>query len=184
MSIKIAELTIRRIELERLNPHPRNPRKHPEPGTTEWEMMRKSLEHDYFDPIVWNERNGLLVSGHLRTKVLRESGFSAADCVVVDYDETTHLARMIAANRGAGEDDWKILDVLLAEVSDCGADISLAGFTQDDLEKELRIKTDDEGRPTLPTKIEVVVECQSESQQLHLLERFVKEGLKCRALTF
>src|SRR5688572_8315697 len=101
---KTAQLTIERLPIGSLQPHPRNPRRHPEPGTPAWEQMKVSLDHDYFDPIVFNRRNGLLVSGHLRTKVLRESGFTEADCVVVDYEEPVHLARMIAANRGAGED--------------------------------------------------------------------------------
>ena len=100
---RIAELTVQRWELNQIRPHPRNPRKHPKKGTPRWEALRKSLEHDYFDPIVVNIRNGMLVSGHLRHALLLDLGYVQADVSVVDYDEPTLYARMIAANRQAGE---------------------------------------------------------------------------------
>lgn len=52
MNNKIASLKIERLPLIKLKPHPRNPRIHPEKGTPAWEALRKSLEADYFDPIV------------------------------------------------------------------------------------------------------------------------------------
>lgn len=126
--MKSATLTIRRLPLSRLKPHPKNPRRHPEPGSPEWETLKKSLAHDYFDPIVWNKRNGMLVSGHLRTKVLAASGYGEADCVVVDYDEPTHVARMIAANRLIGENDEKALTEALLGLQAEGIDLDLTGF--------------------------------------------------------
>jgi ParB-like chromosome segregation protein Spo0J len=77
--------------------------------------------------LVWNKRNGCLVSGHLRTKVLEAEGVQTVSCVVVDYDEPTHVARMIAANRQIGEFD----DVALAAVlSEC-EQLTLAGLTDE-----------------------------------------------------
>ena len=112
-----ATLNIQRLPLATLQPHPRNPRNHPEPDSPAWQVIEASLKHDYFDPIVWNVRNGQLVSGHLRSKVLARLGFTAADCVVVDYDEPTHIARMLAANKLTGEDDVEAQKVLLAELN-------------------------------------------------------------------
>lgn len=127
----VAELNIERKKLSDLKPHPRNPRKHPKPGSAEWEVLKKSLEHDYFDPLVWNSRNGLLVSGHLRRKVMTQMGIKSADVVVVDYDENTHLARLLAANKGIGEDDQGPLSHILGEL---GAiedfDLSLTGYSE------------------------------------------------------
>jgi hypothetical protein len=115
---KVAELNIQRLPLSRLKPHPRNPRKHPESGTAQWKALKRSLEHDYFDPLVWNKRNKMLVSGHLRRKVLEEMGVVEADVVVVDYDEPTHLARLLAANNPNGEDDLGGLGDILREISE------------------------------------------------------------------
>ena len=162
---KTASLKIERLPLSKLLPHPRNPRIHPEKGTPAWETLRKSLEADYFDPIVVNsgkkepKLKNVLVSGHLRVKVLRDLGFTEADCVVVDYDETTHLLRMIAANKLIGQDDIPSLQSLLSELDAGGmADMDLTGYDegeiknlitqyhQDEVPKEN--KTIDEGAMT------------------------------------
>jgi DNA modification methylase len=131
---KSATLTVERLPLAKLKPHPRNPRKHPGPGSSEWETLQKSIEHDYFDPIVWNKRNGLLVSGHLRTKVLTAGGYSDADCVIVDYDEPTHLARMIAANKATGENNENLLKEIFIDLDQQDVDLDLTGFTSGELE--------------------------------------------------
>ena len=76
---RVAAIEIRRLPLEELKPHPRNPRVHPKVNSPLWIVMRKSLEVDYFNPLIWNRRNGCLVSGHLRLKVLIEMGFTHVD---------------------------------------------------------------------------------------------------------
>lgn len=131
---KTAFLEVRRMALSDLDDHPRNTevRKHPEPGTPRWDTLKKSLEHDYFDPIVWNVRNGQLVSGHLRKKVMLHEGlYTHAMVVVVDYDEPTHLARLLAANRGMGTTDLEGQASFLAELKGVGDgfDVSLSGFS-------------------------------------------------------
>jgi hypothetical protein len=143
----IAELVVKRMLLSDLKPHPQNPRIHPKEGSTEWEVLRKSLDHDYFDPIVFNKRNGFLVSGHLRTKVLTASGYTHADCVIVDYDDEVHFARMIAANKSIGKDDKRTLRDVLSKLTVGTIDISLTGFSTAELEKVFTKKRDDAQRP-------------------------------------
>ena len=133
----VARITIERLPLADVRPHPRNPREHPEPGTEAWEKLKRSLAADYFDPLVWNRRNGLLVSGHLRRKVMLDLGFTHADVVVKDWDEPTHLARMIAANRLAGKDDRTSLETILAELDLAGMDLALTALPDATLAKLL-----------------------------------------------
>jgi DNA modification methylase len=130
---KIASLTLRRVPIGELLPHPRNPRKHPLPGSAKWQVLVKSLAHDYFDPLVWNERNGFLVSGHFRRAVFEAEGYEAADVSVVDYDEETHLARMVAANRLLGEFEEELLAAIAGDLDEAGIDAALAGYTPDRL---------------------------------------------------
>ena len=126
---RTATIHIERLPLATLKPHPRNPRVHPEPGTPAWDALKTSLAHDYFDPIVWNKRNGLLVSGHLRTKVLTAEGYTHADVSVVDYNEATHLARLLAANKLQGEDDREALAKIMSELDQTCADaVRLTGL--------------------------------------------------------
>jgi len=131
---KAAEIKIERMKLLELQPHPRNPRKHPEPESAEWETLKASLEHDYFDPIVHNSRNNLLVSGHLRTKVLLDAGYTEADVSVVDYDEETHLARMIAANKLQGNNEMRLLKDIMQDIDTGAFDMDLTGFTGIEIE--------------------------------------------------
>jgi len=136
---RTAELRVERMALADMRPHPRNPRHHPDPGTPAWDSLRASLEHDYFDPLVVNVRPGpeefMLVSGHLRRKVLIAAGYTHADVAVVDYDSATHLARLLAANNLQGkniEEDMRAVLVDLAAVADF--DLSLTGFDIADID--------------------------------------------------
>ena len=137
METKVACLRIERRELASIKPHPRNPRKHPKEGSPAWITLQKSLEHDYFDPLVLNDRNGYLVSGHFRQKVMLASGFTAADVSVVDYDEPTHLARLIAANSLIGEFDELLLADLAKDIEASGLEAALAGWDEKQLARQL-----------------------------------------------
>ncbi len=128
MDVKVATFVKERWVLADIGEHERNPRFHAEPGTAKWNALSRSLAEDYFDPLVLNRRNSKLVSGAFRRKVMMHDGFVAADVVVVDYDEATHYARMIAANRHFG--DWceEILAALAREIDASGLDPALAGL--------------------------------------------------------
>jgi len=128
----IAELNVVRRKLVDLKPHPKNPRHHAEEGSESWEALKRSLEHDYFDPLVLNDRNGLLVSGHYRLKVLASMGVEEVDVVLVDYDEPTHLARLMAANKQFGEWDEDAVSELARAVEAEGLDGAMAGFLSED----------------------------------------------------
>tara|TARA_A200000159_G_scaffold49508_1_gene45703 strand:- start:38 stop:817 length:780 start_codon:yes stop_codon:yes gene_type:complete len=133
---KVMELRVRRMSLGDLHEHPRNSevRKHPEQGSADWDVLTASLTHDYFDPLVWNERNGQLVSGHLRRKVMESMGIERADVVVVDYDEPTHIARLLAANNLLGRDDKKGMKEFLTELSGTKRfDMDITGFSSESL---------------------------------------------------
>lgn len=137
VSERTAVLLVERKALADLLPHPRNPRTHPAEGSQAWETLRSSLEHDYFDPLVVNRRNGMLVSGHLRHKVLIASGFTHADVSVVDYDEPTHLARLIAANSLLGDFADEILSLIARDLEQSGLPSALAGWDAKELASHL-----------------------------------------------
>lgn len=137
---KRATLIIRRLALAKCAPHPKNPRKHPEPGTPEWSALERSLALDYFDPIVWNKQNGLLVSGHLRCKVLEQMGYTEVDAVVVDYDDITHLARLVAANKQQGANDLPILRDVITEIGESALGLEgLTGWTIPEVEELMKV---------------------------------------------
>ena len=120
------------MALADLKPHPKNPRRFPEPGSAEWESLRRSLAADYFDPIVVNSGKthkalkNVLVSGHLRVKVLIADGYTHADAVVKDYDEARHVQVMLRANNQTGEWDETMLAELLKDIPE--PDLDLTGL--------------------------------------------------------
>jgi len=143
MARRTAAVKIRRVKLVDLKPHPKNAeiRQHPEPGSPEWEALRRSLDNVYFEPIVVNDRNGLMISGHLRLKVLQDMKYIQADVSVVDVDEETHLAMMVAANRMQGDDDLEGLMAILDKMGKM--DIGLTGITENDLASMLEQQVED-----------------------------------------
>lgn len=96
MTELIAAIETSRMRVDEIRPHPRNPRKHPEPGSKLWEILKRSLKRSYFEPLVWNRRNNYLVSGHFRLKILIEEGYDLVDVSVVDLSEPEHYAVMIS----------------------------------------------------------------------------------------
>ena len=143
---KIAALNLVRMPLADVNhPHPKNPRDIPPDDSEEIRVLDASLDHDYFDPVVWNSRNGLLVSGHVRVPRLIALGFTHADVSVVDYDEATHEARLLAGNDHSGKNNEDKLDALLASLRTSEVDpvlAMLAAFNQD--EPEFKPGTEDD----------------------------------------
>jgi hypothetical protein len=128
-----AKLDVQTLPLKQLLPHPQNPRVHPEPDSPEWAQLRKSLINVYFDPLVWNKRNGLLVSGHLRRKVLDAMGVTKADVVVIDVDEDAHLALLMAANNQHGEFNFQLVADIMKGLQERGYDLDLTGFNAETL---------------------------------------------------
>lgn len=107
--MKHAQIKVETLALDQLKAHPQNPRTHPEPGSERWTAMKQSLEENYFDPLIWNRRNGMLVSGHFRAKVLAEANCERVDVVVVDVPEKEHVRLLLRANTNAG--DWATDDL-------------------------------------------------------------------------
>lgn len=133
---QVASLHLQRMLLSDLQDHPRNDeiRNHPKPDTDKWRELEISLGHDYYDPLVFNSRNGQLVSGHLRKKVLLHMGYTHADVVVVDYDETTHMTRMLSANRNVGDEDKDGMRTFFKEFAALTEfDPAVAGFTHQEV---------------------------------------------------
>jgi hypothetical protein len=124
--MKHAKLTVETLPLSKLKPHPKNPREHPEPGSEAWETLKKSIADVYFDPLVWNRRNGRLISGHLRRKVLAEMQCERVDCVVVSLPEKEHVRLMLRANTNQGE--WITGDLAELLKGMDGVERLLAGF--------------------------------------------------------
>jgi len=139
-------MEIQTVDIGKLNPAEYNPRKDLQPGDTEYERLKASLDRwDLVEPLVWNSRTGHLVGGHQRLKILRERGDTEVEVSVVDLDEQDERALNLALNRIQGDWDRDLLAGLIAQLEADGFDLSLTGFEDDEITDLLTWHSDQEG---------------------------------------
>ena len=74
-------MNIIKKNIKDLNPASYNPRKDLQPGDAEFEHIKNSIEKfGYIDPIIIN-KNGTIIGGHQRYKVLKELDYKEIDVV-------------------------------------------------------------------------------------------------------
>lgn len=133
-------MIIEKIKVEKLIPADYNPRKDLQPGDSEYEKIKRSLEEfGYVDPVIWNRTTGRVVGGHQRLKVLASMGRTEVECVVVELDEEKEKALNVALNKISGDWDKEKLAVLMTDLDAADFDVSLTGFDAaeiDDLFKD------------------------------------------------
>lgn len=125
----------RKMKIKELNPAPYNPRIDLEPGDPDYEKLKQSIEKfGHVQPIVWNERTGNVVGGHQSLKVLMDLGYTEADCVVVDLDDSEEKTLNIALNKISGRWDIDKLSELMDELAGAGM-AELTGYSEDEIER-------------------------------------------------
>ncbi|MGM8363983.1 site-specific DNA-methyltransferase [Virgibacillus sp. W0181] len=133
-------MIVEKIKVEQLIPADYNPRKDLQPGDSEYEKIKRSLEEfGYVDPVIWNKTTGRVVGGHQRLKVLAGMGRTEVECVVVELNEEKEKALNVALNKISGDWDKEKLAVLMTDLDAADFDVSLTGFDAaeiDDLFKD------------------------------------------------
>ena len=133
-------MMIEKKHIETLLPADYNPRKDLQPGDSEYEKLKRSIEQfGYVEPVIWNKSTSRVVGGHQRLKILKDMGHTELDCVVIEINEDKEKALNIALNKINGEWDKEKLVLLITELQGEDFDISLTGFDPaeiDDLFKD------------------------------------------------
>ncbi len=183
MKIRDRIKELRRVPAAELQPNPKNWRTHP---PAQQDAMKAILaEVGYADALLAREtpEGGLmLIDGHLRAETTPDQEVPVLVLDVTEAEAAKLLATLdpLAA---LAEADAARLEELLREV-DTGSPALQEML--DRLAQEAGIvPPEEESDPPLPnleTKFAIVVHCESEQQQLDLLERFEQEGLECKAL--
>jgi hypothetical protein len=174
----------RRVKATELMPNPQNWRTHP---TAQQDAMKAILaEVGYADALLAREtpEGGLmLIDGHLRAETTPDQEVPVLVLDVSDSEAAKLLATLDPLAALAEADSVK-LEELLRKV-ETGSD-ALQQIL-DELAQDAGIvpaveDQTDLPHPNLDARFAIVVNCQSEQEQLELLERFEQEGLECRAL--
>ena len=118
-----------------LKPADYNPRKALTPEDAEYQKIKRSIEtFGYVDPIIIN-RDGTIIGGHQRHTVLKDLGYTEVAVVVLDLNKEDEKALNVALNKISGEWDEIKLKDLLVELDLGDYDISLTGFSTQELEE-------------------------------------------------
>lgn len=198
------EIAARETPLERmdqLRPAPYNPRAITDEAAA---GLTESLSRfGDLSGIVWNSRTGHLVAGHQRLASLRRKhgeGLRLEDGAivtpdgsrfavrVVDWDQATEKAANVTANNPhiAGTFTPELQGILVelqaADSAELLAPLRLDSLLEPAPKMETEAGNAAGGGGETP-KFMIVVTCESEDHQVALLERFMGEGLECRALT-
>ena len=107
-----------------------NPRKI---SQQQMDSLKASIERfGFVDPVIVNDRTGVLVGGHQRVKAEKELGLKQVPVVGVNLDEVEEKALNVALNKISGEWDLDLLKGVLEDVQAGGLELSLTGFTEDE----------------------------------------------------
>lgn len=129
-------MKIDKLSIDKLKFADYNPRKDLKPGDSEYEKLKRSIEHfGYVEPVIINDRTGFVVGGHQRVKVLKDLGYTEIEVVHVDLDDTNEKALNVALNKISGDWDAEKLEDLLRELNvDTDLDVMLTGFDTSELD--------------------------------------------------
>ena len=131
------DIDITNLPIGGLKPDPANPRRI---NDEELESLTRSIrEFGLVEPVVARREDKVVIGGHQRLIAARRLGLKQVPVVLVDISqEQAHLLNL-ALNRISGTWDQELLARLLAELESLpDVDLSLSGFSEDELKKHLK----------------------------------------------
>ena len=123
------EMQWKTLSLADLRPAAYNPRKKLKAGDKDYEKIKRSIqEFGYVEPIIVNY-DMTVIGGHQRLTVLKDLGYTEAQCVVLHIeDENKVKALNIALNKISGEWNEQLLADLLVDLQSADFNTDLTGF--------------------------------------------------------
>ena len=112
------------LPLAQLKPTPNNPKDHVSLATS-------FSRYGYVEPIILDERTGMIIAGHGRVLAARECEIDPIPCITLaGLTEAQRRAYVLADNRLAEASGWDdgMLRLELADLAAGGFDLGLVGF--------------------------------------------------------
>ena len=169
------------VKIEDLKPWAANPRVNDGKPV---EKVANSIKRFGFASPIIARREGEIIAGHTRYKAAIQLGLRKVPVRFLDLDPAEAHLLALADNKLNEVAAWdKVL--LHAELQKLTAsDLDLAGFTEKDLEKwaDDLLNDEDFSDQDIRENYEILVICESEVQQLEIMEKLEKEGVTCKPL--
>ena len=143
-------LEITNLPIRDLRPDPANPRRM---SDEELESLTRSIrEFGLIDPIIARREDKVVIGGHQRLIAARKLGLKQVPVVLVDLSADQARLLNLALNRISGSWDQELLARLLTDLNAVpDVDMSLSGFSEDELQKHLKSLESREKRERLET---------------------------------
>lgn len=170
------------VDVGDLQPWEKNPRKN-DAAVAE---VAKSIEHFGFGaPILARQATRTIIAGHTRLRAAKTLGMTRVPVRFLDISEQDAELLALADNKLSEIAEWDDaqLAAVLDELKADGANLSVAGFTEKDLDA-LAASLD----PGDPVQVDptsqylVLVTCKDEQDQAQILERLMADGLDVKAM--
>jgi ParB-like chromosome segregation protein Spo0J len=133
----IQDLQIVPTPIGELRPDPANPRRI---SDQEMESLTRSIrQFGLVAPIIARKEDKVVIGGHQRLLAARRLGLKQVPVLFLDLSQEQAKLLNLALNRISGAWDQELLGRLLAELKEVpDVDLSLAGFSDDELKKFLK----------------------------------------------
>jgi DNA modification methylase len=133
--MKTATLSIDHVAIDSLNPDPANPRRI---SDAELEALTRSVrEFGFVQPVVVRRQDYTVIGGHQRLLAARKLGLKLVPVIFLDVTQEQARLLNIALNKISGEFDEELLARMLDDLKEA-ADLTITGFTEDDLDALLK----------------------------------------------
>lgn len=174
--------------MDSLRPDPRNARKH---SADQIATLAKLIQRFGFTAPLIVTAEGGLVAGHGRLEAARRLGMAEVPILRAPdgWSEADVRAYMLADNQVALSAEWddEMLREELRLLGTAGYDVSLTGFSEDELDRMLRAEADASTDSAVPDssykeQYGVIVICQSEKEQERIYDQLSSEGYSCRVV--
>jgi hypothetical protein len=173
-----------RVPPSQLTANPFNHRRHPQKQRDAVAASIRDL--GFLRSVTVNKTTGNLIDGHERVWQALSDGQPLIDVEYVELTEAEERLALAVLDKTTemAEVDPEALDALLREIETCEAELQalLAEMANDAGLYQSGEGEDDGGTQEVPESYQILVECDGEAQQVSLLSRFQKEGIRCRSL--
>ena len=143
----MAKQQIEQVSIEALIPYARNSRTHSDAQVAQ--IAASIKEFGFTNPVLIDEEGGI-IAGHGRTLAARKLGLEQVPCIrLLNLSEAQKKAYILTDNKlalNAGWDD-EMLRVELSELTDLDFDLSLTGFSDDEIKA---LNFDDDAEAEMP----------------------------------
>ena len=172
----------KKVKVSQLSPYAKNSRMHSDKQVEQ--ICRSISEFGFTNPVLIDESE-TIIAGHCRILAAKKLGIDYVPAVVLSgLSEQKRKAYVIADNQIALNSEWDIelLNAELESLISSGFDMSVIGFDDNDENPDCLPEVE-EGSLKFDPILEVVVECDSESEQNAVYNLITERGFKCRILS-